>query len=357
MQDLNVTSAAWNTKSVNDDRIRLAALLLVVGAGVIVLIAILPLVAGLLAGPALAVLFRPLHSRMATRLGDRLSALVVLLMVWVLIVLPGGWLVTLAVQQIPGALREIHDAVSSLSTHRVAGIATWGEFADRATASLLAWAGGNVGPAFARLGRGIVDLSIALLGLYFLLVSRDEGWHALRRRLPVSPAGSDALRATLAGVTRATLLGTLSSAALQGLSIGLGLYFIGNPSPAFWGLVGGFATLVPVVGNALVWIPATVVPLLHHRIGAVVIMLIAGKAVPSLIDRIVRAVVSRRVGNVHPMVTLVGALAGLTLVGVVGVLIGPTIIQCCLSLAALYEREYGLPWMRPTPEINVKPLL
>jgi hypothetical protein len=62
------------------------------------------------------------------------------------------------------------------------------------------------------------------------------------------------------------------------------------------------------------------------------VMLVCGTLVPSLLDRSVRTVISRRVGNTHPMVTLVGVLVGIRLVGAVGVLIGPTLVQCSLPL-------------------------
>jgi predicted PurR-regulated permease PerM len=190
-------------------------------------------------------------------------------------------------------------------------------------------------------GHGILNLSIALLGLYFLLLSNDAAWRAVRGVLPFSTQGSEELRGVFVNVTKATLIGTLSSAALQGLSIGIGLRVTGNSAPAFWGFVAGFATLVPVVGNALVWVPAVVADLFQRRFAAAVIMLVLGKVVPSVIDRVVRATISRRVGNTHPMVTLIGTIAGLRLVGPVGILIGPTIVQCSLALVQLYEREYG----------------
>lgn len=84
--------------------------------------------------------------------------------------------------------------------------------------------------------------------------------------------------------------------------------------------------------------------IVQGRLGAAFTMLVLGKIVPSLIDRVVRAAIAQRVGNTHPMVTLVGALVGLRLVGAVGILVGPTIVQCTLALIHLYEREYGLPW-------------
>src|SRR5262249_20937928 len=161
----------------------------------------------------------------------------------------------------------------------------------------IGWASTAIGPALGSIVHGIVDLSIALLGLYFLLVGGDAAWRAVRQRLPFSPDGSDELGRVFVNVTRATLLGTLTSAALQGFSVGVGLRVTGNAAPAFWGIVAGFATLVPVVGNALIWVPAVVVLLVQRHVGAAVLMLVFGKVIPSLIDRIVRTSISRRVGN------------------------------------------------------------
>ena len=75
-------------------------------------------------------------------------------------------------------------------------------------------------------------------------------------------------------------------------------------------------------------------------------MLAFGKLVPSLLDRVVKVSIARRVGNAHPLVTLVGALVGIRLLGPVGVLVGPAIVQGSLTLIQLYDREFGLPWSR-----------
>lgn len=330
-----------------------AALLLVAVVGAVVLVGVLPVVAGLLAAPALAVICRPLQARLSPHLGSHGAALSILIAVWVLLVVPGAWLTALAAQQLPGALHEarhalaelrvkpspppdllIHTNVDSLVSRL--GSTSWG------------WLSSAVGPALGAIAHGIVDLSIALLGLYFLLVTGDEAWQAVRKRLPFSTEGSDALRDVFANVTRATLLGTLSSAALQGISIGIGLRLVGNGAPAFWGIVAGFATLVPVIGNAIVWLPAVIVQLVQRDFRGVLLMLAFGKLIPSVLDRVTKTTISRRVGNTNPMVTLLGALAGVRLVGAVGVLIGPSLIQTSLALIDLYDREYGLPWAKAT---------
>jgi predicted PurR-regulated permease PerM len=164
----------------------------------------------------------------------------------------------------------------------------------------------------------------------------------VRRWLPFSDENSDELRRVFTSAARATLLGTLASAALQGTSIGLGLRLIGDDAPAFWGVVAAFSTLVPIVGNALVWVPATIVPLVREDYRGALIMLTLGKLIPALLDRVVRSGISRRLGDLHPMVTLVGVMLGIRLFGVVGVIVGPALMQTGIALLRVFEREYGL---------------
>jgi predicted PurR-regulated permease PerM len=255
------------------------------------------------------------------------------------------------IQQVPDALGALHRSAERL---RSAPAPFANTNADTLIAHLgaktVGWIPSAIGPALGSVGHALLDLSIALLGLYFLLATGDAAWHAIRRRLPFSAEGSDELRSVFTDVVRGTVLGSVSSAALQGASIGVGLRLIGNTAPAFWGVVGAFTTLIPVVGNALVWVPAVAMTLVHRDYGAALIMLTLGKLVPSLMDRVVRSAISRRVGNTHPMVTLVGVLIGVRLIGPVGVLIGPAFIRCTMELASLYEREYGLPWARAAIE-------
>ena len=322
-----------------------AALLLVAAGVAVTLVGALPIAAGLLAAPSLAVICRPLHRRLATHVGAHGAAVVVLLIVWIVLVVPSVWLAKMAIQQVPDAVKSLHHGADLLRAMPgpLASVNADTVVA-RIGAKSVGWISAAVGPAAGSIAHAIADLSIALLGAYFLIVSDDAAWRAVRRWLPFSPAGSDELRDTFTDATRGTLLGTIASAVLQGASIGVGFRLIGSSAPAFWGAVGGFATLIPVVGNAVVWVPAVIASLLHREYGAALMMIAFGKLVPAILNQVVRVSISRRVGNMHPMITLLGALIGVRLVGAVGVLIGPAFVQCSIALIHLYEREYGLPW-------------
>ncbi len=324
---------------------RRAALLLVSAGALFLLYGALPIAAGLVAAPALAAVVRPLHARLARRVGSTRGALIVVALLFIGLVLPGAWLASRAVRQVPTALADVHrrldDVKLSLPSSAHMNVDSLMAKAVPASAH---WLSSVLGPALGAVGHGVVNLSIALLGLFFLLATGEAGWQAVRRRLPFSTQGSDDLRRTFTSAARATLLGSLASAALQGTSIGIGLRLIGNGAPAFWGVVGSFTTLIPVVGNSLVWVPAVIAPLMRRDYQAALIMVTCGKLIPAIFGLVVRTNVSRRVGNIHPMVTLVGVLIGIRLFGAAGVLVGPALTQTGLALAQLYEREYGVPW-------------
>jgi predicted PurR-regulated permease PerM len=269
---------------------------------------------------------------------------------------PGAWIAVVAIHQIPDALTSVHRGAATMrAVSTPFGSVNADTLVARIAPSSFNWLATAIGPAAGNAAHGVLNLSIALLGLYFLLISGDAAWSAVRRRLPFSAGGSDELRTVFGDVTRATVLGAILSAALQGLSIGVGLRLIGNDAPAFWGIVGGFTTLVPVVGNALVWVPAVVVQLIRGDYTAAIIMITLGKLIPSLLDRLTRARISRRLGNTHPMITLLGVLAGVRLIGAAGVLAGPALLRCSFTLVDLYEREYGLPWTRARSSENIDP--
>jgi predicted PurR-regulated permease PerM len=61
---------------------------------------------------------------------------------------------------------------------------------------------------------------------------------------------------------------------------------------------------------------------------------------PPIIDRVVRATVSRRLGRVHPMITLIGALAGARIAGVAGLILGPVALAMFFALLEVYDKEY-----------------
>jgi predicted PurR-regulated permease PerM len=161
----------------------------------ITLVGVSPLAGGLLAAPALAVICRPMHDRLGARVGSHAAALIVVIVVWVALVLPFVWLSVLASLQVPNALRQLQNTADRLhgTAAPIFGVSPDSLISHIGSTSI-GWLSGAVGPALGTVGDGILGLSIALLGLYFLLVSNGAAWKHVRRHLPFSPEGGEELR-------------------------------------------------------------------------------------------------------------------------------------------------------------------
>ncbi len=102
------------------------------------------------------------------------------------------------------------------------------------------------------------------------------------------------------------------------------------------------AQLFSFLGSALVWLPAVMVLLGQGRYGAAAVLAVIGGVIASNIDNVILLpLVYKRVSNIHPMITLVGAFAGLRYFGLVGLLLGPLAIAYLFELLRAFREEYG----------------
>ena len=159
----------------------------------------------------------------------------------------------------------------------------------------------------------------------------------IKRLVPIPDETVDLIVARFASVTEALLLGTVLTAALQGTIVGIGFAIVGLQPAVLWGFLTACASVMPVFGSATVWLPGIVVLLLDHRPGAALVLAVLGAGLASNIDNVVRPLVYRRVSGIHPMLTLVGAFAGVRLFGLIGAFVGPLVLSYFVELVDVYD--------------------
>ena len=84
---------------------------------------------------------------------------------------------------------------------------------------------------------------------------------------PLDSRTNDRLLRTVRDSVLANLSGMLAVIVAQGLLLSLGFWFIGVHSPVLWGMIGGLASIVPVVGAFLIWAPVAIAYVLEEPIG------------------------------------------------------------------------------------------
>jgi predicted PurR-regulated permease PerM len=318
------------------------ARLLIAGLGIALLVALRPFLSGLLGAIVLSVVFQPLDDRLQRSMPAKLSAVFTTLIALVVILLPAAWLTGVVVAQAPDALGNIQDNTifTRISTLNVLGLDVGAQIA-QAGNTVARWLSTRVLGLLGGAARALLNIVIALLGLYFLLTSNTSLWPRFRALVPFSSANAESLRDRFTSVTRATLLGIVLTAALQGTVIGLTFWAVGLPRAAFWGVMTAFASILPLFGSGLIWVPGAIILALDQRYIAAVILAVIGAVVASNIDNVIRPMVYRRISNIHPMVTLVGGFAGVSAFGLMGLLLGPLAIAYFFELLELYDEEYG----------------
>jgi Predicted permease len=321
---------------------RTRAQILIVVLGAVVAYAIAPYASGLLGAAILYVIGAPIHRRLSRLIGAHAAAALVLVLLAVLIILPGAWLLNLVIVQAPIMLRNLQNStfLTRLSDLRVDGVDLGAQIAS-ASGALISWLSGHAIGFFGSATRSALNLVIAFFALYYLLISASTAWRWVAAFLPFSKESNEQLRERFTSITEAMLLGTALTAVLQGALIGFGFWMVGLSNAVFWGVITAFASVLPVLGSALVWLPGAIVLLAQQRFGAAIALLITGGLLASNLDNVVRPVVYRKVSDVHPLTTLVGAFAGVSLFGLVGLLLGPLAITYFFELIDIYEQEYG----------------
>jgi len=316
--------------------------LLILALGAAILVAIVPFLSGLLGAAVLYVIFVKPYRRLERAMRPGLAAAITLAAALVIVALPLGWLAGVVIAQAPDALRTLQSSAvfARVAELRVGSFQVGMELAN-ASGTIASWLSARVFSFVGSATSAVLNLVIAFFGLYYMLRSDRNTWDAIRPYIPFSPPTADALRERFYSVTQATLLGTMLIAAIQGSLVGTGFWIVGLPNPFFWGTVTAIASILPVLGTSLVWLPAVLVLLVQDRYGAAVTMLVIGAGIASNIDNLIRPLVYRRVSHIHPMITLVGAFAGVKYFGLLGVLLGPLAIAYLFALLHFYREEYG----------------
>lgn len=183
------------------------------------------------------------------------------------------------------------------------------------------------------------EFLLMLFVLFFVLRDQEALIAAVRHAVPLSRSQEDTLLSEVESVSRSALLGTLLTALTQGAVGGIAMAICGYPG-LFWGAVIAFASLIPVVGTALVWAPAAAYLALTGESGYALFLAIWGVVVIGGIDNFVRPLFMQGASSLNTLLLFFSLLGGLNSFGLMGLLYGPLIIALTLVLFRLYEHEF-----------------
>jgi len=199
----------------------------------------------------------------------------------------------------------------------------------------------------------LIEIPLAILnGGFILFISYflfEEGEKIIQKIvgwLPIRKKTITKLMDQFEKVTYAVVFGQLFVALAQGFVAAIGFYIFGVPLPIFWGVITAFFALIPAVGTAITWVPASLYLVLigyltqdNITIAKGVGLFVYGVLIISTIDNILRVKIIQAKADMHPLIVIAGVIGGVNLFGVVGLFLGPILLSLLITYFETFRED------------------
>lgn len=315
-------------------------LLLVVVAAFLV---VRPIALSIFGGLILAYIFSPLYRQTYKIIRERNTAAVIMCLIVLLIIIIPLWiLMPIIVQQIFD-LFGLTQTIDFSEVVKTVFPSSQPEFQQKVTTVIIQFVG-NITSSIINYLIGFLQnlptvlLNLAVVLFVFFFALRDQ--EALKEFVAgISPFRKDkesVLVTRFKNITSSIIYGYIIVGIIQGLALGLGLLIFGIPRALTLTIVGVFASMLPMVGPWLVWIPIVIALLVSGKVGIAIGFAIYCAFFVSTIDNILRPYIVARKTGTSSVIVLIGMIGGLFVFNILGLILGPLI----LSYLVLFLRAY-----------------
>lgn len=203
---------------------------------------------------------------------------------------------------------------------------------------------GMVANLLQAIGSGVfsfsINLIVILFVLYYMLYSSESFERAVKEMLPFKDENKKILAEETRLIIQANAVGIPVLGIIQGLFAYFGYLFFGVEGALFFAILTAFASLIPLLGTMLVYVPISVGIFLAGDYGAGIGMFIYGFFIIGGVDNVARFILQKKLADIHPLITVFGVLIGIAMFGFWGVIFGPLLLSLFMLFVNMYRHEY-----------------
>ncbi|RYY41022.1 MAG: AI-2E family transporter [Chitinophagaceae bacterium] len=194
---------------------------------------------------------------------------------------------------------------------------------------------------------GITADTLALISslyfiVYYMLINGRKMEESLYEYIPLKDGNVELIGREVRNMVVANTIGIPLIAFIQGLVGLIGYLVIGIDEPFLWFAATCITAMLPVVGSGIVYIPLTIMLFAKGETGKGIAMAIWGLGFIGLVDNVVRLFLNKKLGDIHPLITIFGVIVGVSLFGFIGLIFGPLLISMFIVLLRIYGNEFML---------------
>lgn len=189
----------------------------------------------------------------------------------------------------------------------------------------------------------LTNLIMLFFLLYYLLVNGKAIEKYLSTIIPLKPENVDILAHETTLMIRANAIGIPVICIVQGIFAAIGYLIFGVSDWGLWGFMTGVFAFFPILGTMVIWAPLAIFVYSSGQSYQGIGLIIYSFVVTGNVDYITRLGLLKKMGNVHPLITVLGVIVGLRLFGFMGLIFGPLLISYFIILVKIYINEFTIP--------------
>ena len=272
-----------------------------------------------------------------------LAALSLILLSFVILVIPIAWMASVAFSKIkpifqnPEIINTVFDQIHQYLIVNFNIDILNKENVAKLTNQIMPMVQKTIGGTLSIVG----NLLIMYVVLYFLLVqiSQVELW--IRRNLPFNHQNSQFFIIEFKNLVYSNAIGIPIVAVIQGIASLIGYWIFGVDNFILMSIFTAVCSVIPLVGPSIVWVPLSIYILAQGEQWQGIGVALWGFIVIGSVDNIARFILQKKLSDVHPLITILGVIIGISLFGFLGIIFGPLLLSMFILLVNIYNDEFG----------------
>lgn len=193
----------------------------------------------------------------------------------------------------------------------------------------------------------IAQIFLTLVIAYFILKDWENILKQIVYIIPMRTKTTNRLIKEFGNITHTVIYAQLFVALVQGVIGAIGLYIFGVPFPIILGLMMAFCSLIPTIGTAIIWVPASLFLILsgyfshdYWVLGKGIGLFLYGLLIVSIIDNILLAKIVHEKAKVNQILIIIGVIGGGVMFGIIGIFIGPILLPLLITYFETFKERF-----------------
>ena len=198
----------------------------------------------------------------------------------------------------------------------------------------------NITQIFSTTLSAIFSFILILLSIFYFLKDGEKWRKGLVSLSPLPDSDDKKIVVRLSQAVNGVVKGYLLIALAQGILMGIGLAIFGVPNPALWGVVASIGSMIPMLGTTIVAIPSILFLFIMGNTISAIGLLAWCFVMVGMIDNFLNPILISKKVNIPTLLILFSVLGGVSLLGPIGILIGPLTISLLYVLISIYRNGF-----------------